>query len=134
LIVLCEHCVRISGYAAAPPARRISLNHLNDTLFRVIELGGIPPHENRRPGRFADGSAAFRVSRLKFENTVFVHFYLLMVCSDIEPSRERPVEQTILFIFTSTNTLTRKNDFSFSASELQDFIRELEFMIGYAIL
>ena len=39
--------------------------------------------------------AAVLVSRLKFENSVFVHFYLLMVCSDTEPSRERPAEQTI---------------------------------------
>ena len=39
--------------------------------------------------------AAFRVSRHKFENSVFVHVYLLMVCPDTEPSRQRPAGQTI---------------------------------------
>ena len=100
-VVIREHRVRISGYAAAFPAGwfRFLLNHPNDSSFGVVDLVRIPLNENRRPGRYPDRSAEFRVSRLKFENHVFVHFYLLWFVRTPNSRGERPPEQTnLLFI------------------------------------
>ena len=41
-------------------------------------------------------SPASCVCRFEFEDHVFVHFDLLAVCPDTEPSRERPAEQTTI--------------------------------------
>jgi len=103
-VVIRKHRVRISGYAAARPAGwfRFLLNHPDYSSFRVVDLIGIPLNENRCPAHFAGRSAASRVSRLKFENHVFVHFYLLwFVRTPNRRGSDQPNKPSFSFVLVS---------------------------------